>query len=1271
MVMPNEPQFSISPSLVGRYFFFNCDRFLRYSATPRAARSAEGIPAPTQTGPRTQKAVLEWGRQWESKVLRRLRGKVAISKSRAKRLTDRTFGVDETIRTLQTIAPGKYIYQPTLSVPKSFLEANNLADGNIRFEPCRPDLLYVDVGTNDRPSLRVIDLKASDLLRVSHKIQVYLYALILKQLVQSEGISTEVDLEKGAVWLHEKDSPEEFEFAHLRDFVHSFLQEDLRKILETPIDHLHWHLYYRCEWCEYFEHCKDEALAKKTISLIPYLSVHASKFLKQGAWDCSSSVKTLRELKRLLRRKDADDILDACGSLRAKRSKLERIVHAITANEMVEHDTRSVSMPRGEDIQIIFSFQSEPVTGQIYVAGFRRFKGREVFGTSAAEQIFIAESPEAVPDMHHRFLSALKDELEKIEAYNEDKEWRSQKSVQSYVFDRFEQDLFFELLLNGLTRKETSRTALQLLFYYQHASLSEAEDHPSQHVLHPIVVLRQAINEMLALPVQFVLRLQDVSRLLQPENFKFLYTGDDMFTFPLSNRIKSDAIMLAWNHDRIEPLEWIKKEISRRLKATSAIVDGFRQRVATRLFAWPPKFRFPDPLNYDHPLLSQLAFFVSFECVTGFLETRRARARPFEEREREEISIRLRYCGNSRWKVISEIAGGRLEVGDYPSYLLVPDGREGEEAQMGFNDFANRRFWANPRAPICFAAIRDLIYNYDGFVSHMILKLKQPKGSKEFPKGSKAVLHPRFTDETSYRLLGCLKDMDSQPECEFLRLMTDPQSYAHLVSTSKKLSVALSRLMKKAPFTPSQAKAFKNLVERQLTLVWGPPGTGKTHALAHSIAIIAIAHLKIRKPLWIAVTAFTHAAVENLLVMLVEALSEYGYCNDIPVFKVGGTRRGLGVYDGSIHPTMILGGTVYGLSKLARQGLKFDMLVVDEASQMKLPELALGMTAKKTSARLVLAGDDLQLPPIVKAEYPEPQDGGPVIHESAFGYLRSKDSTKVPYTTQLLENWRMNDTLTAFPARMLYGRNFRPATKEVAERRTRLKNGWHTNRRLSRTLRWICDPDFPLVLCIWEDIRAGADNRLEAEIVAQIARFFRLNLLADGSNRTYPKTRRGDKAFWEKGLFIVSPHHVQIRLIKHHLRKCYDWKSPPFVDTVEKMQGQQCEVVVVSYGISDVERAMAESRFIYGQNRLNVAMTRARSKCIAFLSRQLLTAHPDLIEIPKAAEGLAYMKAFANFVRTEGQLERFYVTSDSIKATLTVYRVGHGSAAGRSSRAAG
>lgn len=150
--------------------------------------------------------------------------------------------------------------------------------------------------------------------------------------------------------------------------------------------------------------------------------------------------------------------------------------------------------------------------------------------------------------------------------------------------------------------------------------------------------------------------------------------------------------------------------------------------------------------------------------------------------------------------------------------------------------------------------------------------------------------------------------------------------------------------------------------------------------------------------------------------------------------------------------------------------------------------------------------------------------------------------------------------------------------------------------------------------------------------------------------------RRGhwkdDQAFWSQGLFIVSPHHLQIRAIRKELSQKRAWEHPPFVDTVDKMQGQESEAVLVSYGVSDPETALGEAEFLYSLNRLNVSITRAQSKCVVFLPRPLLEPCFELLSNPRAAEGLGFMHALLEFCR-RGEEHRLDLGDG---AAVTMYR---------------
>ena len=164
------------------------------------------------------------------------------------------------------------------------------------------------------------------------------------------------------------------------------------------------------------------------------------------------------------------------------------------------------------------------------------------------------------------------------------------------------------------------------------------------------------------------------------------------------------------------------------------------------------------------------------------------------------------------------------------------------------------------------------------------------------------------------------------------------------------------------------------------------------------------------------------------------------------------------------------------------------------------------------------------------------------------------------------------------------------------------------------------DPDFPLVVGVLEGVQATAENEVEAALVARVVAALR-GRFAD----------EDDDTFWRKRLFIVGPHHVQIRAIRRALDAVRDWDARPFIGTVDKMQGQECDAVIVSYGVSDVEYALGERDFIYSLNRLNVAITRARAKSIVFLPRPLLEPPIQALNSDRAADGIAYMQGLANW----------------------------------------
>ncbi len=233
---------------------------------------------------------------------------------------------------------------------------------------------------------------------------------------------------------------------------------------------------------------------------------------------------------------------------------------------------------------------------------------------------------------------------------------------------------------------------------------------------------------------------------------------------------------------------------------------------------------------------------------------------------------------------------------------------------------------------------------------------------------------------------------------------------------------------------------------------------------------------------------------------------------------------------------------------------------------------------------------------------------------------------------QLLENFRMNDVLTGFAAQLLYGPRYRCVNAEVASRRLAFKVQPEADPLVNACL----DPDYPLVVVLLDGIRAAQTNPVEADLVAQL-----VVALRDGLRGPGGRPFADDAAFFRHGVFVVSPHHAQIKAIQRELAAKRDWRSVPFVDTVDKMQGQETDAVIVSYGVADPEFALHEAEFIYGLNRLNVAVTRARVKTVVCLSRALLEASPQVLDVEPAANGLAFMRRLVDAVERKGSSLEF------------------------------
>lgn len=1250
------PRFRTSPSAIARYFFHDCERFLRYLSASHATRQIEALPTPDFDHSPVVKAILESGYDWEQTVLEQyLAGRVHIAEGTGD-IHTRRFDWRQTLRWLRDAQPGTFLYQPTFRLPRAFYARYGLDPDLVVISDNHPDLLMVDRDGRGGRIVRVLDLKRGESLQLTHRVQVLLYALEMESICWADSIrDLRADTRCGEVWLGAHPVPTAFDMADLRPHVEAFLRNDLTRILQTAAEDAAWHVQPRCEWCEFFDHCRDQMQRDDDLSRMTQLTAHGKQYLRGTA-----GVRTLEELDRWLQREDADQMLSRCASLAGRRPRLVQQVNALATGRVQAHGAASPSLSRGENVGVFLTFQQEPLSQAIYLAGvhltIRKDLRRAVFSDELVERFFskasaqplvlVASGPDDVPRIRRALVRTLYEIITQLDRYNRPREWAEQLSLQAYVLSDGERELLIRWLLESLQdseQPELAEQAVTLLFHFQSPELMVADSHPDREVPFPVVALTEAMAHVLALPVDVSYTLPEALTVL---GSRFSYRRSDYYHFPLGHALRAEAIHAAWNRGQPERLVELAKQATAHLRAIRELLQSIRQQAGEAIFAWAAKFTLPSRESYPDPLLSRLAFFARYESLLDCLDKRHWRCEPHAVQLLLGRVMQLRAIDANTFEIV---AGAAMPVdpGGFPEWLLVAEGDQGRKAQLEYRDYGCRaRLWqGKPQTHLAVVGVSHIERDRLGTPQRLTVEYAKPFADDKPAPGSRFLLYPRFTDFTTDGIVRFLQDYGKTAQRLgdselFVRLLRDPAAGGDPLPLPKPVLKSAQAAAKRAGWTPSQTEAFHAICRQRVVPVWGPPGTGKTHFLTSAIRALAEAHQQSGRPFRVLVTAFTHAAIENVLRKTVQQMAQAPDAAPMAVAKVKSWRGEHGqqvqVVEPAVlpvwledHPVAVVGATVHSLLKVYDRLPEFDLVVIDEASQVRVPEAAVPISLTGRSGRLVLAGDHLQLPPIIQGVYPEPLPGQPVLHRSIFEVLAdasvAEGSEELPRPTasQLTENFRMNDVLTSFAAGLLYGDEYRPNDPSIGNRRLDLS----PERCLDPFVETCLDPESPLTVVVMDGVWAARENPLEARLVAQLVAGLR-GTMRDAHAQLFSD----DGHFFQQGVFLVSPHRAQIRLIENQLHQQRRWQTPPLVDTVDKMQGQEAEVVIVSYGVSDPEFAAQEAEFIYGLNRLNVAVTRARSKCVVFLPRTLLDASPQILDQPQAVRGLAYMRDLVDAV---------------------------------------
>ncbi|GAA1361590.1 TM0106 family RecB-like putative nuclease [Arthrobacter rhombi] len=375
-------------------------------------------------------------------------------------------------------------------------------------------------------------------------------------------------------------------------------------------------------------------------------------------------------------------------------------------------------------------------------------------------------------------------------------------------------------------------------------------------------------------------------------------------------------------------------------------------------------------------------------------------------------------------------------------------------------------------------------------------------------------------------------------------------------------------------------------LDRSYLAVQGPPGTGKTHVGSHVIAALAQRGWKI------GVVGQSHAVVEN---MLTAAITKAGVDPErvgkkpkdprLPVaWRITDDKKFGALLDSA--DGALIGGTAWTMTGRQVPPGSLDLLVIDEAGQFSLANT---LAVSRAARRLLLLGDPRQLPQVTQGTHPEPVD------ESALGWLSEGQATlDATLGYFLADSWRMHPALCEKVSALSYAGRLTAAPAAAV-------------RRLDGA-----DPGVETIMVPHRD-NVTSSSEEATEIVGQVRRH--LGLSWDDGGRT-PVRPLG-----QEDILVVAAYNAQVNLVREHLDAA--GFSGVRAGTVDRFQGQEAPVVLVSMAVSAAADAPRGMDFLLNRNRINVAVSRGQWRAVIVRS-------PDLTNfLPSRPDGLAELGAFA------------------------------------------
>jgi uncharacterized protein len=284
----------------------------------------------------------------------------------------------------------------------------------------------------------------------------------------------------------------------------------------------------------------------------------------------------------------------------------------------------------------------------------------------------------------------------------------------------------------------------------------------------------------------------------------------------------------------------------------------------------------------------------------------------------------------------------------------------------------------------------------------------------------------------------------------------------------------------------------------------------------------------------------------------------------------------------------VIGATAFKFAKVV--GISpMDYLFVDEASQVALANL---MVAGGAARNIILMGDQMQLEQPIQGVHPG--DAG----RSALEYLLGEDAVIPEQKGVFLERtYRMHPSICTPISELVYeGR----LSADEANQNQQVHVQRHGKIRKPSGIQ-----------TLWIGHEGNTQSSLE-EVAAIV------NVLHELEGASVTDKEGSSRIIGHEDILVVAPYNMQVNLLKEALPETVR------VGTIDKFQGQEAPVVIVSMTVSDIDDSPRGLDFVFDKNRLNVAISRAKALV-------LLVASPKLLS--SSVNSISQMEKVGTFIR--------------------------------------